>query len=706
MADEHMGQRLESRAPWLRIFSAFKIALDIKNLLLAAGGLLVTALGWWVLAVAFYNGPFASMPRWSSFENEKEPELAWERFKRARHSWNMLHEMAGALPTRDRDPGFVDAADLAQNLAEYKILDEVEQASKKLSGPIRIALSGDGGTLTIEETGKNFKFVTVAEKAKLENAGRLRVRDLTVLPGDPAQAESRLVTVHGATLKVEQGFPDLKKFREEAGTEDAIREKLANATGMTKDRIALFLQHLNRPVAKPAGVLSTLPWFENRGPNPFLFLTTQIKQFGSDSTGKSRYLIWFFGHQAPVLLEPVVKFLKPVAYLFDPRADIYNSLYLVLVLLWTVTTWGFFGGAICRIAAVQACRGEKIPLAEALVFARDKFLSLFLAPVVPLGVLGILAFVLMLFGTAAAVTWFVGDIVFYGLGFPVALVLGLVMGVVLVGLVGWPLMNATVATEGSDAFDAISRSYSYVYQAPWHYLWYCFVAMCYGAVLVFFVGFMASLVVFLAKWSIGLLPWIYSTNLDWNRDPTYLFLNAPTSFQWRDLLISGSPSAKVAFDADPSGTAIATYTLSPEFLARVSWSNSIGSFLVSIWLYVFFLLIVGFGYSYFWSVCTIIYTLMRKQVDETDLDEVHMEEDMANPFTAPPPPQAPAPAAPKANTVSLQTVEAPTPAPTAPATSPPVATTAPPIVPAPTPAPAAPTTSEGTEKPASTEPSK
>src|SRR5205085_2143731 len=40
-----------------------------------------------------------------------------------------------------------------------------------------------------------------------------------------------------------------------------------------------------------------------------------------------------------------------------------------------------------------------------------------------------------------------------------------------------------------------------------------------------------------------------------------------------------------------------------------------------------FLMVVGFGYSYFWSESTIIYLLMRRKVDDTDLDEVYLEEE-------------------------------------------------------------------------------
>ena len=90
--------------------------------------------------------------------------------------------------------------------------------------------------------------------------------------------------------------------------------------------------------------------------------------------------------------------------------------------------------------------------------------------------------------------------------------------------------------------------------------------------------------------------------------------------------------------------------------------NAVGAGMVSFWLGLFFLLILGFGYSYFWSASAIIYLLMRKKVDDQEMDEVYLEEEADNyggPLTAPaaPAPTATAPARP---TAPLTMVESPT----------------------------------------------
>jgi hypothetical protein len=48
--------------------------------------------------------------------------------------------------------------------------------------------------------------------------------------------------------------------------------------------------------------------------------------------------------------------------------------------------------------------------------------------------------------------------------------------------------------------------------------------------------------------------------------------------------------------------------------------------MVAFWVGVFFLLVLGFGYSFFWTASTMIYLLMRRRVDDMDTDEVYLED--------------------------------------------------------------------------------
>jgi hypothetical protein len=53
----------------------------------------------------------------------------------------------------------------------------------------------------------------------------------------------------------------------------------------------------------------------------------------------------------------------------------------------------------------------------------------------------------------------------------------------------------------------------------------------------------------------------------------------------------------------------------------------LGSHLVAGWLSALSLLLVGFVFSYFWTASTIIYFLLRKSDDATELDEVYRPEE-------------------------------------------------------------------------------
>src|SRR5437762_976921 len=126
MNEELSGQRKEMKAPWTKIFTAFKVALDIKKLLLAAAGILAMAAGWWLLAVAFYN--MRSMPQLveyvGSAKTDAEKEEGFKAFKEARNRWNLLHELAG------NDSKYVDEGDLATSYEQYEKIYKANEEVK------------------------------------------------------------------------------------------------------------------------------------------------------------------------------------------------------------------------------------------------------------------------------------------------------------------------------------------------------------------------------------------------------------------------------------------------------------------------------------------------------------------------------------------------------------------------------------------------
>jgi hypothetical protein len=401
-------------------------------------------------------------------------------------------------------------------------------------------------------------------------------------------------------------------------------------------------------LAGPGGRLRTLPWFEYRGPNPFLFLTAVI---GGSAVERSDALQGFLTGSVPVLVEPLVKLLLPVAKIISPGVSPLTRFYLLLIILWNLAVWAFCGGVITRLAAVQLAGKGPISFKQAIRYVAARYVNYLSAPLIPLGIITAVVIGLIFVGLLGMIPVF-GDLVIFGVGLPAIVVAGAIMAVFLVGLVGYPLMYTTLSVEGdsSDTFDALSRSINYVYQAPWQYLWYSFVAVVYGAAVTFFVIFFASLMVYLGKWAVSQAPW----NEAANRKPDYLFVYAPESFGWRELLLRDSPYAirqtteqRVSEVKDPhTGQPIVyrklvTYeSVNPQAEQQNRsefWSyNKLGAGLVAFWLGLIFLMMLGFSYSFFWSAATVIYLLMRKKVDEAELDEVAVEDEEPEAPLAPP----------------------------------------------------------------------
>jgi hypothetical protein len=217
------------------------------------------------------------------------------------------------------------------------------------------------------------------------------------------------------------------------------------------------------------------------------------------------------------------------------------------------------------------------------------------------------------------------------------------MTLLLIGYLAWPLQFATISTEGTDMIDGFSRSFAYFYQRPAHFLFYTFVATIFGAVCIFVVGFVTSLMVYLGKNSLELVPWGYTY-----RDADVIsaqMIYAPTSYEWQQLLLDGKDVSK---------------------LDQAYPYVRVGAGIVSFWLHLVFFMMLGFGYSYFWSSNTVVYFLLRKSLDNTEMDEVYIEEEMPErfpkPAATPPPAAAPStPAGPSTVSSTLPIADGPRP---------------------------------------------
>ncbi|HEV8607646.1 MAG TPA: hypothetical protein VGQ99_20085 [Tepidisphaeraceae bacterium] len=303
----------------------------------------------------------------------------------------------------------------------------------------------------------------------------------------------------------------------------------------------------------------------------------------------------------------------------------HHPIYFLLFGALFLVVWSLFGGAIARIAAVHvADEGRKLSVRQGLSFAVSKFLSFISAPMIPLIiVLGIGLIVAVVAGIALLIPW-LGEIVVGALFF-LALAAGFVMTLVLIGTAGgFNLMYPTIAVEGSDSFDAISRSFSYVYAKPWRMLFYSALAIAYGAITYLFVRLFIYLTL--------LLTWFFVGLFVWRQTPDHQNL-------WHALMPHPS-FASLPYEVD-------SLSLNP--------AGSLAAFLIEFWNYLAISMLGAFAISFYFSVNTIIYYLMRREVDATEMDDVYLEqpdeeftETPVAPSVSTAPTPAPAPSAPAA----------------------------------------------------------
>jgi hypothetical protein len=283
-----------------------------------------------------------------------------------------------------------------------------------------------------------------------------------------------------------------------------------------------------------------------------------------------------------------------------------HPVYAAIFTIWFLIVWAIFGGAVARIAAVHVARDEKMSVRQAIRFSSGKMLSFIFAPVIPLILIGLLAVVLGAGGWVLLHVPYVGPILL-GLFFFLALLIGGLIALLVLGTgAGFNLMYPTIAVEGSDSFDAISRSFSYVYHRPWRLLWYTAVAVAYGAVCYLVVRFFIYQTLALTHYFLGW--WLYGqTAVIWPQ------IWPPVEF-WR--------------------------LSSPLHSEDLPWSQNVTAWFAAIWVYLLISLLGAFAISFYFSANTIIYALLRREVDATDLDDVYVEE-IEEEFSETPPVAAP-----------------------------------------------------------------
>jgi hypothetical protein len=203
------------------------------------------------------------------------------------------------------------------------------------------------------------------------------------------------------------------------------------------------------------------------------------------------------------LSEPVRLLTAPLFAFVEPGAGWGRMMHALLSLIWLIAVWGICGGAISRIAIVQAATMRQTGSIDALRFALAKAGPLILAPLCPLLGIAFCALIGATFGLFYRLPVVGPALAGIALIFPLAA--GLVMSLFLAGLAaGWPLLQAATAGGAEDALDALSRIFGYLNQRLVSYGALVALAWLGGMLGLALVDLLTSGVIRLTHWSLGL----------------------------------------------------------------------------------------------------------------------------------------------------------------------------------------------------------
>ena len=313
------------------------------------------------------------------------------------------------------------------------------------------------------------------------------------------------------------------------------------------------------------------------------------------------------------LFEAYFDLAEPLARFFQLKMTVNETAYYAFGILWTLAVWAFPGGLITRRAVVQLATESPPGLRPTAAFACRRYHWYFLAPLYPLLGLLLLAVPIALVGLPIRVAIGLGSIL-AGLVWILVAIAGLGAMWLLGGLIfGWPLMWPTISAErDGDAFEAFSRSYSYVYGKPLHYFFYVVVAAAFGALCWAVVSSAMLLVQEFGFWALA-----------WGGGG-----EAVTTIHGQALDFAAGRGVP-----QTSNSAL-----------------KIGATLIGLVVALVQSAAIAFRYSYFFSAASAIYLLLRHDVDEKEMDEIDAADEVASavPSTAP----AAAPSAPTPATAS------------------------------------------------------
>ncbi|MEZ6094923.1 MAG: hypothetical protein R3C03_11945 [Pirellulaceae bacterium] len=291
--------------------------------------------------------------------------------------------------------------------------------------------------------------------------------------------------------------------------------------------------------------------------------------------------------------------VMPFRMIFRGRLGIRKFWYLAMGCIWTIIVWSFSGLCISRHAMLRYARDESIPIDETFDFGLSRWpvclwgfaacIGLAFLLCVPMGMIGLL----MAFDWSA---WLGGMLYF------IVALCAIALSMLLFGLMfAWPLMITSVAAENQNSLDAVTRTFAYVYQRPLNYAMYGFLSLVFGGFCWLIISQIASSAISLGFWGTS-----WGANVS-DVERIDHFIGS------RSVILNPAEGAETG---DPA--------LAPE---QRSAGLSFGVNLVRFFCGFVSTIAVAFVHGLFWTMASGVYLLMRKDVDEVELDEIYLDED-------------------------------------------------------------------------------
>lgn len=329
-----------------------------------------------------------------------------------------------------------------------------------------------------------------------------------------------------------------------------------------------------------------------------------------DASGKRGNNIELFGAKLSGPRAVFTRLSDPFQQLFRPNMGPSRWAYYLVGCVWTLAVWALIGCGITRICLLRLTRDESAGLDDAFDFALPRFTHCLGAIGLPL--LGVFVLVIP--------ALFVGLLMSFDLGLLVGsilwglvLICGLLMTLLLMGMFfSWPLVISSISAESQSPLDAITRCFSYVFQRPFHYLFYVLVSVVLGGVCWLIVAQVASGTVVMAQWA----------------------------GSWGSNIASGDRMARITGLNNLPETATPATLATGEAANQTPASSESGMLvagrsIISFWNGFVSTIAVAFLYGLFWCMAACVYLLLRKDVDEVELDEIFIDEE-SRAFDIPP----------------------------------------------------------------------